>query len=229
MIFALILAGGVGTRLTSDIPKQYIEVNGRPIISYCLERFQKHNKIDKIVIVAVDYWFEYLSGIVDKENVTKFIGLAEAGKSRQHSILNGLKYIKNNGGNEQDIVIIHDAARPNVSDRIISSCVDLLVESDGAMPVLAVKDTVYVSEDGKRITKLLNRDKLFAGQAPESFRFGKYYEANMVLTDDELMKTRGSSEIAYRADISISMFSGDESNYKITTSEDLDKFINEQE
>lgn len=194
---------------------------------YSLEKFEQHNKIDKIIIVASNEWKEYIEKLMTEYSISKYIGVAQAGKSRQHSILKGLEYAKNQGACKDDIVIIHDAARPCVSEKIIDDCIDELNVADGAMPVISVKDTVYMSKDGKHIDKLLKRDNIYAGQAPESFRFGKYYDANVKLSDEELQKIRGSSEVAFKAGINIKLFAGEETNYKITTIEDLHKFENE--
>lgn len=229
MNIAIILAGGTGTRLGADIPKQYIEVLGKPIISYCLDKFERHRQIDNIVIVASEMWQDYIMTWVKKDCLTKFSCFAPAGSSRQHSIVNGLIKAQSIGATQNDNVIIHDAARPNVSETIISQCIEGLSCYDGVMPVLSVKDTIYLSEDGEKITSLLNRDQLYAGQAPESFKYGKYYEINNGMTENDLSKIRGSSEIAYRYGLKIHMIQGDEHNYKITTKEDMKKFIKEME
>ena len=228
MNYAIILAGGTGTRVGGDVPKQYLLVNDRPIISYCLETFQGNDKIDKIVIVVSEQWEEYVEKLTRKESITKYIGLTIAGETRQHSIINGLIYIKKCGANLDDNVIIHDAARPCVSDDIINQCIELLEESDGAMPVLPVKDTVYLSINGKTISSMLNRDEVYAGQAPESFKFGKYFDANMSLSDEDLLSIRGSSEVAFRNGMNIRLFRGSDSNYKITTLNDLKRFEKEK-
>lgn len=227
MNIAIVLAGGTGTRLGGDIPKQYIEVAGKPIISYCLDKFEKHTLIDNIVIVASEMWQNYILSWISKEGLNKFSGFAPAGSSRQHSIVNGMLKAQSIGATASDNIIIHDAARPNVSERIISQCMDKLSEYDGAMPVLPVKDTIYLSENGENITSLLNRDQLYAGQAPESFKYGKYLEIHNGMTEEDLSKVRGSSEIAYRHGLKICMIPGDECNYKITTKEDLNKFVRE--
>ncbi len=229
MNIAIVLAGGIGTRLGGDIPKQYIEVAGKPIISYCLDKFEKHILIDNIVIVAAEMWQDYILSWIVKDNLNKFSGFAPAGNSRQHSIVNGMLKAKSIGATASDNIIIHDAARPNISETIISKCIESLSDYDGTMPVLPVKDTIYLSENGESITSLLNRDQLYAGQAPESFKYGKYFEIHDGLTEDDLLKVRGSSEIAYRHGLKIRMIPGDEHNYKITTKEDLNKFIREME
>lgn len=228
MNFAIVLSGGTGTRLKSDIPKQYIEVAGSPIIMYCLKTLQESECIDRICVVAADEWQQFLNDWIEKCNVTKFIGFAPAGASRQHSILNGLDKAAQIGAGQTDNCIIHDAARPNLSKELIARCMKTCEEFDGVLPVIPVKDTVYLSEDGKNITSLLNRDQLFAGQAPEAFNFGKYYDINRVLTVEELGKIRGSSEIAYSCGLKVGLVEGDENNYKITTAVDLEKFIDQR-
>lgn len=229
MNIAIILAGGVGSRMKSiDRPKQYIEVKGRPIINYCLKTFQNKKEIDEIYIVADSSWQDYIKEWLEKDGITKFKGFAEAGKSRQHSIYNGLLACENSAGSE-DIVIIHDAARPFVTEEIIDGCIRGAEELDGAMPVITVKDTVYCSKDGKSIASLLERSELFAGQAPESFRYGAYRAIHDQATDQELLQTRGSSEIAYKHGMNIRLFEGAEKNFKITTMEDLTNFEAELE
>ncbi len=220
---AVILAGGVGSRMGVDRPKQYLVVENKPIIVYCLEIFEKHSNIDKIVIVVSDEWKDYVIENVEKYNISKVCGYAPAGRTRQHSIYNGLKSTEENAS-DTDVVIIHDAARPLVSDKIIDDCIVGAVEDDGAMPVISVKDTIYQSKDGKSIDKLLKRSELFAGQAPESFDFKKYLDIHNSVSDDEIAATAGSSEIAYRHGMKVRLVEGSERNFKITTIEDLETF-----
>lgn len=220
---AVILAGGVGSRMGVNMPKQYLLVKDKPIIAYCLEIFQNHNEIDKIVVVVSDEWKSYVEECAEKYGISKICGYAQAGKTRQHSIYNGLKCIEVNAC-DTNVCIIHDAARPLVSDEIIHDCLVGAVEDDGAMPVIPVKDTIYQSTDGKSIDSLLKRSELFAGQAPESFDFKKYYDIHNSVTDEEIGNTAGSSEIAYRHGLKIRLVKGSERNFKITTIEDLETF-----
>ena len=131
---AIILAGGVGSRMGVDRPKQFLMVQDKPIISYCFDIFQKHNEIDAIVVVVSEQWQSFVEEYAAKYHVDKICGYAPAGKTRQHSIYNGLKCIAENAG-DTDIVIVHDAARPLVSDEIISECIKGGNEYDGAMTV----------------------------------------------------------------------------------------------
>lgn len=236
MVIALILAGGAGTRLGTEIPKQYIEVGGKPVISYCLETFENHERIDGIQVVAGEMWRRRIR----ESSGRKFRGFSDPGENRQLSILNGLKDIRNYAGCS-DLVIIHDAARPMVSSGQITACLDSLfgpnrmpgreqeqggatVYYEGAVPVLPMKDTVYMSSDGKTITSLLERSHVFAGQAPECFVLERYYEANMRLLPERILQINGSAEPAVLAGMNIALVQGDEANFKITTENDLRRF-----
>jgi 2-C-methyl-D-erythritol 4-phosphate cytidylyltransferase len=219
-ITALILAGGIGTRLDLDIPKQYIEVEGKPVISYCVDVFSRHAQIDFIQIVADEMWHDFITANIFTD---KFKGFSKPGKNRQLSIYNGLCDIKKYASDD-DVVIIHDAARPLVSEMLIYNCITAIEHHDGVLPVLPMKDTVYYSENGNSIASLLDRGKIFAGQAPESFKLGKYYEANEALLPDKILSINGSTEPAIMAGLDIAMIPGDENNFKITTKADLERF-----
>lgn len=226
MNIALILSGGRGMRLGLDVPKQYIEVGGRPIISYCLERLSNHSGIDAIQIVADPAWREKLLEWLPRyDGGHKFRGFSEPGENRQLSIFHGLEDIREYAA-DSDYVFIHDAARPLLTDKMIADCLDAAAGCDGVLPVLPMKDTVYASVDGKTITSLLKRSEIFAGQAPEVFRFGKYYEANRRLLPDRILQINGSTEPAVMAGMAVAMIPGDEGNFKITTKEDLARFEN---
>lgn len=228
MVAALILSGGTGTRMGVDTPKQYIEVNGRTIISYCLECLFAHEGIDAVQIVADGAWHETIrqgvgAAVKKEKDAGKFRGFSAPGENRQISILNGLKDIRKYAG-ESDLVLIHDAARPLLSPALVTGCLEAVAGHDGVLPVLPMKDTVYFSEDGAGITSLLERSKIFAGQAPELFALGKYYQANMALWPERILKINGSTEPAVMAGMDIVMIPGDEGNFKITTRADLERF-----
>lgn len=219
MNIAIILSGGTGTRLGGDIPKQYIEVNGSPIIYDCICTFENHEQVDGYVIVAASEWKDYIRKFTGE----KFKGFANPGDNRQLSIFNGLKAAEDLV-TDDDLVIVHDAARPFASKEMISSLISASEKCDGAMPALPVKDTMYLKKNGK-LYGLLDRDSLIAGQAPEAFRFRKYLEANEDLFPKEIMYIKGSTEPAFLAGMDIAVVPGDEANFKITTKEDLDKYI----
>lgn len=222
MVTALLLSGGTGTRVGGEIPKQYIEVKGRPVIADCLRTLLSHEGIDAVQIVADQMWQQNILEWI--ESPGKFRGFSVPGKTRQLSILNGLEDIRAYAGGS-DYVLIHDAARPLVTAKQISACIEAVrAGHDGALPVLPMKDTVYLSEDGKAVTSLLDRKKVFAGQAPEIFALGKYYRANKALLPERILGINGSTEPAVLAGMDITMIPGDEGNFKITTLSDLERF-----
>lgn len=238
MVTALLLSGGTGTRMGVETPKQYIEIKGRPIIFYCLECLFAHEGIDAVQIVADEMWQEKIlncMGSIRREDnggtagektdrgIEKFRGFSAPGETRQLSILHGLEDIGKYAA-DSDYVLIHDAARPLLSESLITECLRAATAHEGAIPVLPMKDTVYYSEDGERITSLLERSRIFAGQAPEAFLFGKYREANRALLPKKIFKINGSTEPAVMAEMDIAMIPGDETNFKITTKADLERF-----
>ena len=199
MNIAIILSGGVGSRMGSDLPKQYMMVDGKPVIHYCMKTFLEVQEINAITIVVADEWRGFVEETISKMNPGKPVFYAQPGETRQFSIFSGLKEALNNGASDDDIVIIHDAARPMVSVGLISECIKGCSEADGVLPVIPVKDTLYQSKDGHSITSLL-------------------------MSHDDILKINGSTEIAYKGGLQIKLIRGDEMNFKITTPEDLSNF-----
>ena len=238
MVTAIILSGGSGTRINPDVPKQYIEVEGKMIIDYSLEVFVNCEAIDYFCIIADSKWRESLEEIISEKNKDKFIGFAEPGEHRQISIFNGLRYINTMfEGNisDEDLVLIHDASRPNITCNMRMRYIYGVGTSDydntsfdGVVPALSVKNYIYQSLDGEKITGLLERDTLYSGQSPEVYMFKKYLKANEALLPDRIKEIRGSAEPAFMAGMNILLVEGSTRNYQITTQEDLDRFVREQ-
>ncbi len=234
-VMAIILSGGTGARLKSDIPKQYIKVNGRSIISYCLETFSKHEQIDSIYIVAAEKWRDYILEDAFAQNISmdKFISFVEPGETRQLSVYNALELINDISENKvsgitasEKLVMIHDAARPCVTTELITGIIEAYDGYDGVMPALPMKNTMYISKDGRSISTLLDRGTIFEGHTPELFKYAAYYEANKALLPDNIKMINGSSEVAVMASMKIAMIENDEDNFKITTATDLERFKN---
>ncbi len=225
MNVAILLSGGTGVRLGGDIPKQYLSLDGKSIISYSIDTLVSHEKIDAMVIVAAMEWKGHIES--DLPVCDKPMLFAKPGTNRQLSIYNALKTIEDHLKNAST-VFVHDAARPFLTAEMISACYKKLEdgwdEYDGVMPVLPMKDTVYISGDGQRIDSLLDRKTIFAGQAPELFKFDRYLAANEGLVKSgEIDRINGSTEPAILAGMSMAMIPGDEKNYKITTADDLER------
>ena len=230
MNIALVLSGGTGTRVGGDIPKQYIEAGGRMLIAFCLDMFIRHERVDAVWIVAAKGWQDKILSEIERCGIdTEAVrGFSLPGDTRQLSILNGLRdidaYVKSSGSDEDPVVIIHDAARPNLTAEYLDKCLDAMDGYDGVMPVLPMKDTVYYSETGKNVDRLLDRSCIYAGQAPELYRLRAYLKANEALLPKKIMAINGSTEPAVMAGLKVAMIPGDENNYKVTTKKDLERF-----
>lgn len=218
MTIAIILSGGVGTRIGGERPKQYIEVKSRPVIADCIDVFEKHADVDGYIIVAMDEWHGYIKNFTG----AKFMAFASPGINRQLSIYSGLKSAEHYV-DDDDTVIIHDAARPFVKPETITELINACTTYDGAMPALSVKDTMYIKKDGK-VDSLIDRESIIAGQAPEAFKFKKYLSANEALLPDRIKTIKGSTEPAFLYGMNIKVIDGDEGNFKITTKEDLERY-----
>lgn len=230
---ALLLSGGTGSRISTDIPKQYLQVNGRMLVTYALEPLLTFPLIHEVEIVAEEAWWEAILEDVRQAGLEaeKIAGFSAPGRNRQSSILNGLENILNRNNSKQasgeaddgDTVLIHDGARPFLRREMIAACYEALDGHDGVMPVLPMKDTVYLSRSGRKVDELLNRSCIYAGQAPELFLLRQYYRANAALLPDRILEINGSTEPAVMAGMDIAMMPGDERNFKITTQADLQR------
>ena len=239
MNYALLLSGGTGTRIESDKPKQYMKAGSHMMVTWALKALLECEAVDRVYIVAEHEWRELIEADADKAglDVGRIGGYAIPGTNRQTSILNGMQEIIRFADEKVDIaamddgdtVLIHDAARPFVTVSLLNECYGALPGHDGVMPVLPMKDTVYLSEDGLSVSELLDRKKVFAGQAPELFYLKPYYEANMALMPDKIYMICGASEPAIISGMRIKMIPGDEDNFKVTTVADLNRFKNIKE
>ena len=226
MNIAIILAGGTGTRVGGDIPKQFVELSGQMMIMHSMNAFAESEYVSNIQIVADEAFREFIEDAMfeggDNPISEKFLGFSDPGENRQMSIYNALVDIgKTLGESSIDGVIIHDAARPFVSLETVNECLLALDEHDGAMPALPMNDTVYFSRSGVQVEELLNRNNIYAGQAPEAFLYAKYLKANKDLLPDKILLIKGSTEPAIMAGMDVAMIPGDQRNFKVTTAQDL--------
>lgn len=225
MNVALVLSGGIGVRLESDIPKQYIRVGDRMVVTYCLGKFFAHPAIDAVQVVAEGQWRGQILNELDRLGICrgKLLGFSPPGVNRQMSVYHGLSDIRSKAGDDV-AVLVHDAVRPCLLEGQISGCLEALKGHDGVMPVTLMKDAVYQSMDGRTVSGLLDRNRVFAGQAPEVYRMRPYYRANECLLPERILEINGSTEPAILAGLDVVMIQGDEGNFKITMLEDLKRF-----
>ena len=209
-----------------SVPKQFLTVNGKKVVEYSFEKFNNHPRIDTIVIVVPDNWRQYAEGLLGRQ-ANKAVLFAPSGISRQHSVLNGLRVLSEVAHND-DVVLIHDSARPLFPERIIDEGIEACRTFDSALPVIPSSDTIYQSHNQEIVSAILPREQLFRGQSPEFFTFGKFFDLHKDLSDDRIASIKGSCELAYSAGLSVKLIEGDESNFKLTTENDmklLDMFL----
>lgn len=225
MTAAILLSGGTGTRAGLKIPKQYIEVNGRMILSYSLQTILSCERISRIQIVAAEQWRGRIrvemSRLSDNGQTVEY-AFSDPGETRQISAYHALLDLRAVLSRD-DYVLIHDAARPFMSEDLLNRTLSAAVGHDGAIPVLPVTDTMYRSRDGKTLNGCLPRGEIYAGQAPEAFRFGPYLEANEALLPDRIRGINGSTEPALMAGLDMAILPGEPGNFKVTIAEDMDR------
>lgn len=245
MNYCIFLSGGMGTRAYANLPKQYIRAGKYIMTSYSLIPLINSKRIDEIIVVVSRDYKDFVVEDLKKNDISceKLAAFVVPGDTRQLSIINGLRWIEDNRKAENrktnnreenkfsnivktDTVLIHDGARPFLTKKLIDDIYDAFnnEDIDGVMPAIQMKDTLYLSEDGRQITKLLDRSKIVAGQTPELFDFEKYLKANNDLIPEEIKKISGSSQVALNAGMKLKLIPGDENNFKITTKKDLDEF-----
>ena len=221
MNIALVLSGGIGTRLGSELPKQYWEVAGKPVIVHTLKQFERFQRIAGVIVVASAEWTAHIWEWKEAYSLSKLWDVAPAGVDRQRSILSGLLAAKRFMKEEAGGVIVQDAVRPLISQDLLQRLVNGLEEAPAVMPVLPITDTAYTSQDGRWVSGLLNRSTLFAGQAPEAFRFQPYLKLYQETPGEVLSSMSGSCQLPYSRGWEVKMVQGDPENIKITYAADL--------
>ena len=212
----VIVAAGTGSRMNMGINKQFIKLEGKEIIAYTIEKFYNNSNIEDIVVVVKEDESEFFKKeILDKYNF-KNVKIADGGKERQVSVYNGLKLLDE----KCDVVLIHDGARPFVSDKIIDKSIEEAKEHKAIVVGVPVKDTIKVIDNDKNIVDTPNRSVLWAVQTPQTFDYNILIDAykdafknKFYGTDDAMLVER----IGYK----VKMLEGSYNNIKITTQEDL--------
>lgn len=174
MNYAIILAGGVGQRMrNSGRPKQFLKIFGKPIIIYTLNKFEQCKDIEQIIIACNMGWIDYMKELVEKYGLKKVIKVVHGGKDRQSSIENCLDYIVANGGQKEDILVIHDGVRPLIEDYIISENIRVATKYGSAMTVKPVTESVVVTDHEKAsFNDFKKRDDTYSLTAPQTFQLG---------------------------------------------------------
>ena len=226
MNIALIFASGKGTRMGTEIPKQFLEINGKPIIVHTVELFQYHKDIDEIYVVTLEEYMKYVGILAKNYNLDKIKKIVKGGDSAQESIYNGLKSIEKYHKDENPIVLLHDGVRPFVSTDVITKNVNAVKEYGSAITCVPAYETVIISENGENTNNVSIRRKTFIGQAPQSF-----YLDNILSAHEEIRKRPNKYEnmvdactIMHTLGKSTHLVEGNRGNIKVTTPEDVFTF-----
>lgn len=170
MNIGVIFAGGVGMRMhTRGIPKQFLKVNGKPIIVHTVEIFENTSEIDAVVVVVPNDSISLMANLVSKFNLSKVRNIVSGGDTGQLSIFSGLKAAKKMSNSEKDIVIIHDGVRPLINGDVINNNIQSVKEKGSAITVAPAKETLIIVNNDQKIESVLARDKSRIAKAPQSF------------------------------------------------------------
>lgn len=223
MNIAIIIAGGTGSRMLQDIPKQFLNVFDKPVIIYTLEAFQNHPEIDAIEVVCIDGWHEILRAYCRQFNITKLENIVSGGACGQESIHNGVFDVMNRH-NEDDIVLIHDSIRPMVSAEIISDCLDVCRKNGNAITVVPCAEAMLTTNDGLSSDSLYDRSQLKRTQTPQAFHLGELADAHNEAKEKGIANSVASCTLFVELGRKVWFSVGSEKNVKLTTPEDVEIF-----
>ena len=217
MISAIILAGGKGKRMRSAISKQFIDIKSKPIIYYTLKKFSENKKIDNIIVVLPEDEVKYFKENILKKYELRINKIVIGGKERQDSVYNALKSLKNSS---TDIVLIHDGARPFISERIINEGIKFAEIYGAAAPGVMPKDTIKVKNEKNFSVDTPNRANLVSIQTPQVFKFDEILECHEKIRYNG-EKVTDDTMVVEKYGYSVYLYDGEYTNIKVTTPEDL--------
>ncbi len=223
MNIALIIAGGSGQRMQQDIPKQFLTVEERPVIVYTMEAFQKHPDIDAIAVVCIEGWENMLWAYAKQFNITKLKHIVPGGKNGQDSIRNGVYELEKHYSAE-DVVLIHDAIRPMVSQEIISDCIVKTRKHGCAISVIPCAEAMVITEDQTTSGACYPRDNLKRTQTPQGFSISKICDLHRRALEAGITNSVASVTLMIEMGEKVYFSAGSEKNIKLTTIEDIDIF-----
>jgi 2-C-methyl-D-erythritol 4-phosphate cytidylyltransferase len=223
MTIALIIAGGKGERTRQEIPKQFLHIENKPLIIYTLEAFEQHPAIDAILVVCLEGWHDILWAYSKQYDIHKLKWIVNGGKNGHDSIHNGLLELKKYGNND-DIVVIHDANRGLVSQEIISGALSTYAKYGSAVTVIPCTEVVFRSSNGIVAEEEIPRSQLFRTQTPQIFSLNKLWQAHEEALKRSIDSPLATCSLMHVLGEPIYFSCGSEKNLKITTIDDIDIF-----
>ena len=222
MVYAVLLSGGIGNRIGADIPKQFIEINNKPLLAYCIEKFTPIKEFKRIIISSPIKYIDKTNKLIEKffPNESR-IDVIEGGETRQDTLMNSVHHINNIKSNNKAIVINHDAARIFVSTSMIKECIEYTKKYGASSPVIASTDVIVKTKNNK-VTEMPNRYDLVHVQTPQGFEINEYLDLYNDLTEEEIESVHEIIRIYYLRNKYIHLFNGEKSNFKITNPIDIE-------
>ena len=224
MNYVILIAGGVGNRLGAGIPKQFVEVLGKPIIGYTLDRFQKHPEIDAIEVVCVDGYQDRVQTIAEEFGITKLMKIVKGGTEYERSIMNGVAGL-DGIAKPNDVIMVHWSASPFVTNEIISDSIQVCKEKGNAISA-SYSYLLYGTNDGHCSRHSINRESFMTLSAPQSFLYKVITDIYKKVEEYSLFETVEAHTTAFMTYLGIPLYfsKGSHTNIKITTKEDIDLF-----
>lgn len=224
MIFAAILAGGIGSRMGgTDTPKQFLTLGNKPVIIHTIEKFVINENIDKTIVLTPKNFINHTNNLIEQyigEN--EDIIVIEGGETRNDTLMNSINYIDDNFGIDDDsIILTHDSVRPFVTHRIIEDNIDAARRYGACDTVIPTTDTIVESVNGTTIESIPVRDYYYQGQTPQSFNIKKLFNLINSLTEDEANILTDACKIFTLKDEDVHLVNGEVTNIKITYPYDL--------
>lgn len=226
MNYVIIIAGGVGSRLGAPVPKQFVEVLGKPVIAYTMEHFQNHPEIDAIELVCVDGYQEHLKAITEKYSITKLFKIVKGGSEYERSIMNGVAGLQGIAKSD-DVVMIHWAASPFLTEEMITDNIRVCKNKGNAITA-SYSYLLYGTNDGDCAKKAINRESFKTLSAPQSFLYEAIVNLYKQVDEKKLFETIEERHTTiFMAELGIPLYfsKGSHTNIKITTKEDIDLFL----
>lgn len=225
MNVAIIIAGGSGKRMQQEIPKQFININDKPVIIYTLEAFQKHPEIDAILVVCIDGWHDILKAYALQNGITKLKWIISGGNTGQESIRNGVEYLHDKCSDD-DVVIIHDAIRPLVDENVLSDVIVTCKMYGNGVTSMPYNEQIFVKLDEETTREYIPRETLRKVATPQAYKYGKLLWAYRKAFAEEIGIYGSSYTNTMMADLgeTLHFARGSEKNIKLTTPDDLELF-----
>lgn len=225
MITALIIAGGVGKRMGQDIPKQFITVNGKPIIIYTLESFERHPLVDRVLVVCKTGWEETLWGYIHEYGLKKVQWIIQGGSIGQESINNGVQFLKQYS-DPDDTIVIHDGIRPLVDELVLSDVIVKAKEHGNAVTSLPYNEQIFLKATEETTKEYIDRNTIRRVSTPQAYRFKKLAWAYDQASKDKVGMTDSSYTNTMMVELGETLYfaAGSDKNIKLTTTDDLELF-----